>query len=57
MHPKVRGFHNLRTRYTNNEIIELHAEMDSQISLLEAHAIANDVKDRLLEAFPCMQIF
>lgn len=55
-HPKVKGFHNLRTRYTNNEVIELHAEMDSHISLLEAHEISNDLKDRLLEGFPYAEI-
>lgn len=55
-HPEIQGFHNLRTRYTNNEVIELHAEMDSHISLLEAHEIANNLKELLLEAFPYAEI-
>ena len=50
--PGVYGVHDLRTRMdVGRFIIELHVEMDPNISLQDSHEIADNVSDRLLAAF------
>ncbi|WP_439105887.1 cation diffusion facilitator family transporter [Congregibacter sp.] len=52
-HPSVRGMHDLRTRQSGRTpIIQLHLEMDAEISLLEAHRIAEEVESAIFEQFP-----
>jgi ferrous-iron efflux pump FieF len=52
-HPGVLGIHDLRTRASGPQIfIQCHIELDSSLSLLQAHAIADEVEDRLRRSFP-----
>jgi len=49
----VKGFHGLRTREAGPvRFIQLHIELDNSLSLLRAHAIADDVEAELMKAFP-----
>lgn len=50
---EVIDMHDLRTRSSGRDsFIQLHLELPSDISLMEAHRIADDVELRLREAFP-----
>ena len=52
-HPEVRGVHDLRTRRAGrSDFIELHLELDGDITLRRAHRIADEVADALREANP-----
>ena len=52
-HPKVLGFHDLRTRDTGRKyIIQFHLELDPNMSLLESHAITDEVTDSVLKLYP-----
>ena len=52
-HPKVLGFHDLRTRDTGREyIIQFHLELDPNMSLLESHEITDEVTDSVLKLYP-----
>ena len=52
-HPEVRGMHDLRTRSTGvNAFIELHLELDPQLTLAAAHDITDGVERELRDAFP-----
>ncbi len=52
-HPRVWGFNDLRTlRSGPNLLIQLDLELDDDLPLREAHAIAEEVTDRLKQAFP-----
>lgn len=56
-HPKVRGFHDLRTRRSGTMIfVQLHLELDSQLVLSEAHAIADEVERQLEDLFPNAEV-
>jgi len=56
-HPKVRGAHDLRTRRAGSTcFIQLHVEMDDNLTLVQAHAIADEVEALLLEGFPGAEI-
>lgn len=56
-HPKTRGFHDLRTRRSGTtKFIQLHLELDSTLSLADAHAIADDVEHQLVELFPDAEV-
>ena len=49
----VLGFHDLKTRSSGpNRFIQLHLEMDGEMTLLKAHDIAVQVERDLREAFP-----
>ena len=51
-HPGVKGLHDLRTRSSGNRVfIQMHLEMDGDISLLDAHTISDAVEASVLEAF------
>ena len=51
-HPGVKGLHDLRTRSSGNRVfIQMHLEMDGDISLLDAHTISAAVEASVLEAF------
>ncbi|MDP5070871.1 MAG: cation diffusion facilitator family transporter, partial [Congregibacter sp.] len=52
-HPSVRGLHDLRTRRSGRTpIIQLHLEMDGDISLRDAHGIADAVQAAIFKDFP-----
>ncbi|MCG8673117.1 MAG: cation diffusion facilitator family transporter [Pseudomonadales bacterium] len=50
---KVKGLHDMRTRQSGpTKIIQMHLEMDGQLTLDEAHAISDRVEAMLLDHFP-----
>ena len=52
-HPKVLGFHDLRTRDTGRKyIIQFHLELDPNMSLLKSHEITDEVTDNVLKLYP-----
>lgn len=52
-HPGVISQHELRTRASGKDIfIQTHVEMDGDISLMQAHHIADEVEAKLQAAFP-----
>lgn len=56
-HPQVSGYHDLRTRTSGvYSFIQLHLEMDGEISLNEAHHIADEVTQMLTKEFPNTEI-
>jgi len=55
--PLVRGLHDLRTRQSGAmEIIQLHLELDSELSLGEAHAATDRVERAIRQAFPLADV-
>ncbi|TLS76946.1 cation diffusion facilitator family transporter [Mariprofundus erugo] len=56
-HPQTRGIHDLRTRKSGmTEFIQLHLELDGDLTLMQAHAIADDVESRILAEFPGAEV-
>ena len=56
-HKSARGLHDLRSRHSGTvTFIQLHLELDDDLSLMEAHKISDEVELCLLEAFPCSEI-
>ena len=56
-HSCAQGAHDLRTRHSGTvTFIQLHLELEDNLSLLEAHAISDEVEDSLLQAFPGSEI-
>jgi ferrous-iron efflux pump FieF len=56
-HPKAQDVHDLRTRRAGSDVfIELHLELDGQLSLAQAHAITDEVEARIRAAFPSADI-
>lgn len=56
-HPGVRAMHDLRTRSSGTQtFIQLHLELDSELSLGEAHRISDEVMDQIEEAFPMAEV-
>ncbi|MDA8735589.1 cation diffusion facilitator family transporter [Porticoccaceae bacterium] len=56
-HKSARGLHDLRSRHSGTvTFIQLHLELDDDLSLLEAHKISDEVELCLLEAFPGSEI-
>tara|TARA_R110001592_G_scaffold357416_1_gene660689 strand:+ start:284761 stop:285744 length:984 start_codon:yes stop_codon:yes gene_type:complete len=56
-HPKVRGLHDLRSRRSGMDtFMQLHLELDDELSLLQAHKISDEVEARLLEVYPAAEI-
>lgn len=55
--PLVRGLHDLRTRQSGAmEIIQLHLELDAELSLGEAHAATERVEQAIRQAFPLADV-
>ncbi|MGF1763541.1 CDF family cation-efflux transporter FieF [Aliivibrio kagoshimensis] len=53
----VHGVHQLRTRLAGPvRFIQLHLELDDELKLIDAHQIADNVEDALMEAFPYSDI-
>ena len=56
-HEAVETVHDLRTRQSGlTYFIQLHLEMDGDIKLLDAHAIADEVELALTEAYPGAEV-
>ena len=56
-HKSARGLHDLRSRHSGTvTFIQLHLELDDDLSLLEAHKISDEVELCLLGAFPGSEI-
>jgi ferrous-iron efflux pump FieF len=54
---EIMGLHDLRTRASGPQtFIQCHIEMDGDLRLHEAHAIADRAEDRLREAFPGAEV-
>ena len=52
-HPEVRNVHDLRTRSAGlNSFIQLHLELDPEITLVAAHVISDEVEAQIRDAFP-----
>jgi ferrous-iron efflux pump FieF len=53
----VISLHDLRTRSSGTKtFIQFHLEMDGNLTLLEAHEIADDVMDDIEHAFPDAEV-
>ena len=53
----VKGMHDLRTRSVGDiYYIELHLEMDGNLSLSEAHKVSHTVEEKLIRYYPKSQI-
>ena len=55
--PRVRDVHQLRTRASGPYIhVQMHAELDPTLTLVEAHTVMVAAERRVLEAFPTADI-
>jgi len=56
-HPAVLGVHDLRTRKSGTTVfIQLHLELDKDLTLLQAHDIVDEVDGRIRAAVPDVEI-
>jgi len=56
-HPQALGLHDLRTRKSGTTtFIQLHLELDDNLSLREAHTIADEVETNLLAEYPGAEV-
>lgn len=56
-HAGVISIHDLRTRSSGTQtFIQFHLEMDGNLTLLQAHEIADDVMDQVESAFPNAEV-
>jgi len=56
-HPQVISFHDLRTRHSGQDVfIQLHLEMDGDLSLREAHEIAEAIMKKIQNDFPNAEV-
>jgi ferrous-iron efflux pump FieF len=56
-HPQVRSVHDLRTRAAGpNAFVQIHLEMDGDLTLKEAHRISDAVEADILSAFPNAEV-
>jgi ferrous-iron efflux pump FieF len=56
-HPDVVAAHDLRTRVAGpTAFIQIHIEMDGELSLLQAHRISDEVEARLRASYPGAEI-
>ena len=56
-HPQVRALNELRTRASGPSIfIQFHLEMAGEMSLYEAHRIADQVENQILAAYPGAEV-
>jgi ferrous-iron efflux pump FieF len=52
-HPMALGFHQLRTRQSGRTcFIQMHVDMDENLTLREAHALVDSIEERIQEHFP-----
>ena len=56
-HAEVRGLHDLRTRRSGTAtFMQMHIELDDDLSLLEAHRIADEVESAIVEVYPGAEV-
>lgn len=56
-HPKVRGMHDLRSRRSGiDTFLQLHLELDDELTLLQAHAISDEVEASLQQVYPAAEV-
>lgn len=56
-HPQVSAIHELRTRASGpDRFIQFHLEMDGQLTLLDAHAVADQVEAEVVAEFPGAEV-
>jgi ferrous-iron efflux pump FieF len=56
-HPEVRSLHDLRTRAAGTRhFIQLHIELDPEMTLTRAHAVSDEVERELCAAFPTAEV-
>ena len=56
-HPDVAGIHDLRTRSSGlNVFIQVHLELDGDMTLVRAHEIADEVEESIMAAFPNAEV-
>ena len=56
-HPEVTAAHDLRTRSSGTHtFIQLHLEMDGDMSLTRAHRISDEVESQIRDAFPNSEV-
>jgi ferrous-iron efflux pump FieF len=56
-HPEVRSLHDLRTRAAGTRhFIQLHIELDPEMTLTRAHAVSDEVERDLCAAFPTAEV-
>ena len=56
-HPEVLGVHDIRTRSAGTmQFIQLHLELDPDLTLLEAHRISDAVEIEMRKAFPLAEV-
>ena len=56
-HPETRGLHDLRTRSAGLQpFVQLHLELDPELTLLRAHEIADEVEAGIVAAFPGAEV-
>ena len=56
-HSETRGIHDLRTRKSGVTVfIQLHLELDDNLTLMEAHRIADEVEEEILARFPGAEV-
>ncbi len=56
-HPDVRGMHDLRTRLSGRtQFVQMHLELDDNLPLIKAHAIADEVEQQIQAALPATDI-
>jgi ferrous-iron efflux pump FieF len=56
-HPQVRSVHDLRTRAAGPDaFVQIHLEMDGDLTLKEAHYVSDAVEADILAAFPQAEV-
>lgn len=56
-HPELRGVHAMRTRSSGNrDFVQLHAAVDGDLSLHEAHRVMDEIEAKLRAEFPEVEI-
>lgn len=56
-YPGVYGMHDLRTRRAGRDVfIQLHLELPDNLTLVQAHAIADAVEVRIIEVYPDAEV-
>ena len=52
-HPKVHGFHDMRTRQSGiMNYVQFHLELDDELTIIEAHDISDEVEELMKKNFP-----
>jgi len=56
-HPDAHNLHDLRTRKSGTTVfIQLHLELDDNLTLMQAHQISDSVEANILDAFPNAEV-